>query len=229
MGIIDFPWRFLGLTTLSASWMAALVIEGIDKKTLRYGLVVGLSVLVMVANRNHVRINLPYPVDEKNVFEDSGTTTFADEFRPIWRNSNKHDGAGDRVEVEDEKEKLSIYVSTSNKLGFKTNFMAEHTVYINSLYFPGWKAFVRQENEWRELSFGDQLMIVQEGWGNHEAQTVSGTMKIQVPAGKQDYYLTFSETPLRQAGNVLSVITLATLIIWLRRQTSPSQKLKSSR
>lgn len=215
MGIIDFPWRFLGLTTLTASWMAAHVAQSVSKRTFQYGLVAGLAILVMVANRNHIRINLPYPVDEATVFTDSGTTTFADEFRPIWRKSNKHDKVGDRVEVIEEKDKLSIDQSSSNKLRFRTNFSKEQTVYINSLYFPGWKAYRRQGTEWRELVLGEQLRIVEEAWGKHDLTAVSGTMKIVVPGGVQEYYLAFTETPLRQSGNMISLMSLGALIVWL--------------
>lgn len=224
LGVIDFPWRLLGVTTVAASMVAAQLVQ-----SWRWAgklLAPLLIILVMVANRNHTRINLPYTFDEEGVKADDGTTTFANEFRPVWREGNEHNSLGARVVVLAEKEKLRMVESRSNLIVFTTEFEEPQTVYVNSLYFPGWRAQEREGERWRELELGESWKLVEEPWGGHSYQEVSGTTQIKVPSGEQKYRLVFGETPVRMTGDLITLVGLAALPFALGHKPALRKKSK---
>lgn len=79
---IQFPWRLLGVTLFSVSALAGLVI---GTKSNNRWMVIGLVLISIYANRNHIRINATqFEGAADSYFLESNTTTTAtpDEFMP---------------------------------------------------------------------------------------------------------------------------------------------------
>jgi len=78
--------------------------------------------------------------------------------------------------------KLSIIIPTYNEA---------QIVEVSLIYYPGWKIFLN-EQEFPSLHLQDQM----------------GRISFQAPAGEHHLELKFTETPLRLATNVISLLTL---------------------
>lgn len=80
--IVDFPWRFLGITTISFAFLAAFFLSLLRHKVL---VAIFLLTAVMIANRNHLNVNLPQEFSDE-VFDNyqGSATAVSDEYRPIW-------------------------------------------------------------------------------------------------------------------------------------------------
>lgn len=80
--IVDFPWRFLGITTISFAFLTALFLSLVRHRIV---MTVFLLIAVATANRNHLNINLPQEFANEvfNSYQGSATAV-SDEYRPVW-------------------------------------------------------------------------------------------------------------------------------------------------
>ncbi len=210
---IDIPWRFLAVAVFAASFLAAWLVN--SQKKLAWVLVLGLIGVALYTNRNHLRVNEVVNLPEADYYNYAGTTTFLNEYRPRWRQSDKLKTTDPKIFAVDENDKINLRTNRSNLLEFTTDFSQEQSVQINLLYYPGWKFF----NQDREIKLGEAIKLVsletderQAGFGPWSFGEIEGTLRLSVSAGPQKYRFTFSETPLRQTADL---ITLASLIIVL--------------
>jgi len=203
--VIDIPWRFLGLTSLAGALLAAVLIEAVKLKKI---LLIGLMILVLYANRNHLRINQGVYFDDQHYFNDPGTTTFLNEYRPKWRRSSRTDIVEPRLYVETGQEKVEILENKSNLLVAKTNFDKPTPLQINILYFPGWQVYLKNKDLWEGQLLDKELQITKTGFGEFEAEKIEGTMRLTIPKGPQEIKVEFKETPLRRLANSVSLISL---------------------
>ncbi len=87
MGIIQFPWRLLGISAVLISVTASVTLSLIKNKQIRYFLVIGISILAFVSVRNYMGAN---PTLNPKVYEGNmsahgnryGTATVSDEIIP---------------------------------------------------------------------------------------------------------------------------------------------------
>jgi len=214
--VIDFPWRFLGMTTLAASYMVAYVVSRARMKPV---VATGLLVAAVFANRNHLNINLPEKIDEEKVFSDTGTTAYANEYRPVWRATSLRNTIVDEVESQGDPSRWRLISTKSNLIKFETDFEQPTTMQVNSLYFPGWRANEITEGERKDLALGERLSIVKTDTYKYKTSEIVGTMQVGTAPGKHIYELRFGETPLRRLGNLLSVtaVIYALLCIFAKK------------
>lgn len=211
--MIDIPWRLLSVAVFSVSFLAAWLVN--QQKKLAWVLVFGLMAVAVYTNRNHLRVNEVIDQPEARYYQDAGTTTFLNEYRPRWRRSDKTKTIDPKIFSEAESEKINLLTNKSNLIEFTTDFSQERNVQVNLLYYPGWRFF----GPGGELKFGEAIKIVsletderQVGFGPWSFGEIEGTLRMIVPAGPQSYRFTFSETPLRKAADL---ITFASLILCL--------------
>src|SRR4030042_6949816 len=180
ISVIDIPWRFLGLTTLAASFLAAFVADGLKKPWL---VVISLTLIVLFANRNHLRINQPVFFNDQHYQNDMGTTTFSNEYRPIWRSSNSTEPVKPRFYPLHYADKAKVIENTGTKLVAQADFPESTRVQLNILYFPGWHIYLQQGNQWQEQLVGKEVTIVNQAVANWKVSEVEGTMQVSIPAG----------------------------------------------
>lgn len=212
---IDIPWRFLAVAVFCASFLAAWLVS--EQKRLKWVLIFGLMIVAAYTNRNHLRINQKVDVADPVYYQDAGTTTFLNEYRPRWRRSDKIALVEPKVFSELENDKIKIITNRSNLLEFTTDFSASRAVQINLLYYPGWRFFSQDG----EQQLGDSINLVsletderQTGFGPWSFSDIEGTLRLSVPAGQQSFRFTFSETPLRQAADGISLLALTVCLVY---------------
>lgn len=206
---IDIPWRFLAIAVFSASFLAAWLIDRGQK--LKHILVFGLMAVAIYTNRNHLRINEAVNRPEAEYFNDTGTTTFLNEYRPRWRQSDKTTVVSPKVFSLEENDKINLLANQSNLLEFTTDFSQPQPVQVNLIYYPGWQFFLGD----KKLELGKEIWVVslenderQAGFGPWSFSEIEGTLRLFVPPGQQYYRFTFTETPLRKSADIISLLAL---------------------
>ncbi|MBI5358745.1 hypothetical protein HZB69_03940 [Candidatus Amesbacteria bacterium] len=179
MAYIQFPWRFLTMSTLFLSLATGAITKLIPKWVWTILLVAGLLF-------------------------------YSGNFRPdIWRNITDTEQFGGRLWDEQRSSALSDFWPKSAKLpnSFAPNspeVILETDSYQKirypTVYFPGWIA--RSNNQLLPVFSSGDLGLV----------TVRAPLKSNIK-------LSFEDTPVRKIGNIVSLITLLSLIIWIWKKS----------
>lgn len=215
---IDYPWRFLGVTTFAISFIVAYI-----AKTAKPGLIFILLILgVIIANRNHLRINLPANFNDNFFLNYYGTATQLGEFTPKWRQStNVPIGFDPNVHVESQEGDVMIenVVAKSNKITFTAQVFSDTAkIRINKFYFPGWNV---QVDGTKLVPFKDLIITNTTTLALDKEQDSSGLMMVNLQRGDHQVLAHFGETPLRLFANYLSlgslILALGVIVQSLRR------------
>ena len=197
--IIDIPWRLLGIVTLSTAFLSAFVVKNIRSPLFALFLVFA----VIVANRNHLRINEKVFYADKFFLEYSDTGTQYGEFSTIWRSylsAPKNIDPDVKFETFTGKASIIEQFSKSNLLKFTADVeTSEALIKINKIYFPGVKV-VLNEKELQPFS----EVIIPSGEPSYFKED-NGLMIVPVKKGVNKVEVIFGETKLRQFANFLSL------------------------
>lgn len=193
--VIDFPWRLLGMVTL----VTALGI-GMGSARAHRWLIALFVVLVILANRNHVRINqkLSFPDSYYRTYVKD--TTHNQEFMPVWRADIQEDVVfADRVSVEHGTATISKLQHKAQNLRFTAEATQSAVLRINTLYFPGWQVYV----DGRALTLHQELRITSR---DKESKIhTDGLMQFTVLPGKHFVDVRLERTDVRLVGDLVSL------------------------
>lgn len=193
--LVQYPYRFLALSVFSASIAAALTIYFLPVRFKNISFVF-LLVLVIYANRNHLNINQSFnPGDEYFASRINDATSY-NEHLPIWAGSTKQKSA-EKLSIISGGGNIKITENKSARVAAEINLNEDSVVRFNQLYFPGW---VLEDN-------GQPIRFDYTGDGENKGLPVFGLAK-----GSHDFSATFTETPDRKVADVLSLISLATVV-----------------
>ena len=202
---IDIPWRFLGICVLVASFLAAFV-----AKTIKQNLLFVLLILfVLVANRNHLRINQSLIRDDIFFRNYTGHATQYSEFAPKWRQTV-------RVPIDFDKEtkvqilsgdaSISNIWSNSKRVIFDIDVLSSQSqVRVNKFYFPGVQIFL--DGHWL-TPFKDVVITDAKSLHLEKEQDSSGLILLNLKAGKHHIDVKFGETTLRLFADWLSLASV---------------------
>lgn len=199
---IDIPWRFLGITTFALSFLSAFV-----ARNLKPGLIFLLLVaVVVVANRNHLRINQAIARSDSFFENYTEHATQYGEFTPLWRQSTKTPIGFDiqtKAEVISGQADISHILSKSNQVSFSANVKSPASqVRINKFYFPG----ASVEVDGKKLKpFNDLIVTDPKNLHLEKEQDGTGLMLINLGEGSHQVTAKFGETPLRLFADYLSL------------------------
>ncbi|KKS04127.1 hypothetical protein A2W70_05310 [Candidatus Curtissbacteria bacterium RIFCSPLOWO2_02_41_11] len=203
--LIDIPWRFLGVTILSLSFLTAFV-----AKTIKPGLIfLFLIIFVLVANRNHLRINQILIRDDQFFSSYTGTATQYDEFTPEWRQSTRVPIGfvlGKTVERISGEADIYNVLTKTNRVSFDAEVFTQNVqIRINKFYFPGVSV---RDNKNLLFAFNDLTITNPSSLHLEKEQDASGLMLINLAKGKHQVNANFGETPLRLFADYLSLGSL---------------------
>lgn len=193
---VQHPWRFLALSVFCASALAGYLVK-ISPKTLKMLSFLVLLLLVLYANRNHLRINQVFNPGEEYYLNIKGTTSMAGEHLPEWaRQMDKE--AETRIEVLEGEAEIGEIRALSSKIETDIKVLQKAVLKINHFYFPGWRLFINDKRK----SFN---------------YLIKGRDKEGLPIftlEKGDYHLkyVFTKTLVRKVGDIVSLLAV---ISWL--------------
>ncbi len=189
---IDFPWRLLGIMGFFVSLTAGgLIVSGLGKK-----LAVVLSVLVIIVNLGYAKPLAVINKGDDYYRTNDATTTSFDELmptsvkvKPREKPREKVSGANPQIEV-----KLAGLTYNSKEISFLAEAGKNTDLKINTIYFPGWQAFI--DGQKQEIKYDNQ----------------SGLMTVALPAGEHTVDLKWQSTPVRRIADLISLVSLITVI-----------------
>ena len=198
---IDLPWRFLGIAALATSFLAAFVTKAVKSRILAILLITA----VIIANRNHLRINQSVYFNDGHFLQFEGTATQFNEFNPKTRRSSVvPDDFVSPIESIKGKIYLTDFYQKSNVLTFKSENEKPSRIQVNLLKFKGWQVFIDGQK------FTDDYSLVDESFYFTYRPDIdtSGLYDLIVPPGKHNFIFKYQETPLRASANAISALSL---------------------
>lgn len=191
---INYPWTMLLPIGFLISLLAGFITT--FKSKMKY-----LNVFLVVIS---VYFVLPYAkpqayVDRGDAFymTNMATTTSSSEYTPLWVKKMPEFNPIKQVEILEGKADIRNISYNSNKISFNIEALGNTKVQVNTIYYPGWKAYV--DGKETDINYDNDR----------------GAMDVAIPKGKHNIQLTFTETYIRLFADVLSVLSLLGLLCFL--------------
>lgn len=194
---IQFPFRFLSYLLVSLSFLSAFIISQF-KDLKKY--IISL-VLILVLGYSVFPFLKPeafFDKEESFYATNEGTTTVQDEYLPIWVKNKPTEHFKNKVEIIEGKMEINDLIYNSKKIVFNFSSIADSKIRINTIYYPGWKAYVNEER-------------IKIDYSNDR-----GVMDLLIPKGNHEIKLIFSETPLGLVADFMSISSFVILIFFAK-------------
>lgn len=188
---LDFPFRFLGPLTFLISM--ALAFAARNKITLK--VCYAVAIVTILYNLRQVSVKEYFVNPDSFYATNDATTTSNDELMPVWVKEKPADRYQNKVEVIEGRANISSINYSSDNISFAIKSETESKIAVNSLYFPGWRFKANEE----------EIPI--------ETEDKRGIMTLNIPSGELEIKGKFSETPLRQTANLITLASLLTSFI----------------
>lgn len=192
LSYVQFPVRLLVVPVFSASLAAALVVKYAPFRRILF---VGLLILVLYANRNHLRINQRFDPGEDyylSLSKITSTTSF-DENLPIWVKKIKTDPNHGKFTFVKGEGEVNLIKDKSTKVLAEIETASSATLRFNQYYFPGWEIKV----DGKKIDFN--YLSDRED---------SGLPIFDIQSGKHRVEAKFENTPVRNLGDFITIITV---------------------
>ena len=186
---INYPWIALGILGFLISLLAGFL----SKQVLGRFVMIALGIIA-------VFIVLPYAKPQQYInkgdsyyLTNDATTTSSNELMPLWVKKMPNERPLEKVEIFGQG-KVENVIYNSKQISFSVDLLSQSTVRINTIFYPGWKAYV--DNKEVQISY----------------QNERGVMDISIPSGKHLASANFTETPLRATSNIVSLFSFFALL-----------------
>lgn len=192
VSFVQFPYRFLSITILCAAFLLAFILSSLSKKKI---IIVGIVFILLTALGSKQYI-LPKGFSghaDPFYATNEATTTVHDEYMPKWVQEQPLKHTKNKVEVIKGKATINALSYNSKNIVFVSDSQTESTLRINTIYYPGWQAYLN-----------DRKIVV-------DYSNKFGVIDIAIPAGKNQVWLRFEETPLRVFADTVSLFGLIAL------------------
>lgn len=211
--VIDIPWRLLGLVALACAYLAAYITKRIKPGFF----LIFLVLLVLVANRNHLRINQQRDLSDTFFNNYTGTATQYNEFTPHWRETEKVPDFFDpnqKAEIISGSGKLNVVNQSSNLLTFEAKLNSRSKILIHKFYFPGATLVI---NGRPYQAFKDYEVSNPGSEDLNTQQDKSGLPRITLAKGNYLIKYSYGETQLRLIANFITLCSVLLLLILTAR------------
>ncbi len=202
LSFVQFPWRFLGLVMFGSAFLAGFLLDAIPARFVKVSALVIFTVLLILF--------LPLTRFESHDYFATDSTILSGKSLVIQSGG----GVADYLPVSSKKipnkpspQTPSTITGTADikKFEKRTNyfvidlevFSASADVVIPLTYFPNWRVYPDGSLSPLPLTFDNQY----------------GLITVIVPKGKHTLQGFFENTPLRQIGNTISIISLSIIIL----------------
>lgn len=198
MNYFQFPWRFLSLTILTCSFLAAALFSVWKSKALAVGLIIlvfGLG-FSYAHPAYYMQRNDNYYATRSNFID--GTNSIGNSFNTKWFNAKKT-RISSKIDMASLKGKVISQNLTVNNYVFNLDLVSNSNIIINTAYFPGWQAFI--DDKASDIS-----------------TTPTGLIQIAIPKGTHLLRVSFEDTPIRQLSSVISLLSfLGLMTLFIRK------------
>ncbi len=184
---INYPWTLLSQLGLISALLAGFVVT--QGKVFKYTAII-ISAICIVLVFPYAKPESYVSRGEEFYMTNEATTTSSDELMPLWVKTKPTAHYDEKVKVIRGEAEIQNLQFNSKHLAFDFKAQSDVTFQINTIYYPGWNAYVNYDRV--KINHNNPLGV------------------IQVDAGKSrnKVVLDFSDTPLRLVANLISVGSL---------------------
>jgi len=199
---IQFPFRLLSYLVLSLSFLVAFILSSIEKKWMTLGITGGIGLLIIVSCFSYTFPQKYFDKGDGYYATNDATTTVRDEYMPTWVKEKPLQRPQSKIVIDSvgQSNVTNLYYN-NKKITFDLSLQRDANVFINTLYWPGWKVYV--DNQEAALAFDNP----------------KGVMRVTLSSGNHKVKAEFGETIVRLFADWLSVLTFGGLVfISLRKK-----------
>ncbi len=193
----QFPWRFLSVTTFLTAIIGALVTASWKK---------GLLLMVLISSVSIVSTIPMWRAKEYKLYNEFfftdiyNSTTDTGESSPIWSVRFMESRPVTEAFVWPPNGSITPTFRNTTKHSYMATITENSRFVENTLYFPGWKVFINNEQlPPDKLIFQDPMY--------------RGLMTFDITPGTYDIRFVFTDTKLRKAANYISIGTMVVFIL----------------
>lgn len=190
---IQFPFRFLSLSILSASFIISYFLNQ-SKSKLLILFSVFFVVLVFISSSYFLSPQSYQNYPDTFYSTNQDTTTVKNEYMPIWVKKEPQNMAENKVEIEQGSGIIKNIFYNSKTVRFDADIDKDSRVKISTVYFPGWVAF--DNNKGTAIEYNNDM----------------GLINIPLSKGAHSVKVIFTETPIRIFADILSILSFFALI-----------------
>ena len=191
MNYFQFPWRFLSLTILISSFLAAGIFSVFNKKI--FFVIMLFLPFVFAFNYAHPAYYMDradsYYATKPNFID--GTNSIGNSFNTLWFNANPV-RQNSKIQSNELINIKNLSISPQNY-----RFMTESTksagLTINTAYFPGWTAYIDNKQQAIEKNKG-------------------GLITLNIPSGRHSLEIKFQDTPIRMVSSLISILSFILVV-----------------
>lgn len=190
LNLIDFPSRAFAQVAFFAAILTSFLPQ--NKKTLYLGCI--LAIFVVLGNFLHIQPGNFFQKNDSFYFTNDATTTSMDELTPVWVKEKPKNRYTDKVEILKGNAQITDLNYNSKSINFKIMSQTSGKIQINTIYFPGWKLKINNND----------LAIDYDNPG--------GLITFDIPPGEFEIQGKFKETPVRLAADYISLAAFVYLV-----------------
>ncbi|MBI5449515.1 hypothetical protein HY948_04350, partial [Candidatus Gottesmanbacteria bacterium] len=194
---LQFPWRLMALSTFSGAVLIAQILHEIPNKRIS----ILITIFALLTSISMARIQKPINISDADAFHHEGTTALHAEATTIWTAGDPASTAPEPIQIIAGNGSITKYERKNSWHTFISESNQKINILDNTLYFPGWKAYI--DGQETSIEFQDT---------NHR-----GLITFSVPAGNHTIRVSFEETGQRQLADTISLLSLGFAIVLLRR------------
>lgn len=189
---LQFPWRFIALSSFAAAALTGYFISVVNKKM---GIVVIAMFVVSVIPLAKVKGYIHFQdLHYHNFF---GTTFHHAEATTIWTAGDPSRFPKNKVEIIGGSGRIESFSKKSQIHKLKINAKTQIRVLDNTIYFPGWRALI--DGQKTPIEFQDM---------NHR-----GLITFSVPKGMHNIEVIFRESAIRLFSNMISLFSIVVIFL----------------
>jgi uncharacterized membrane protein len=213
MSFLQFPWRFLTLASFFLSFIGGAIVLVAHGKV-RIAVTILVVTLVVFINKDDF---VPSANGEKTLQEYTDKRTIqwevtkkSDEYLPqgFQKPQTENDLPKEKIVADKSKILITSISSTTQSVSANISAKERADLQLNLAYFPAWKMYINnKETPYKNTSTG---------------------MRVTIPKGESEFKAVFTQTPIQQISNILSmtgVILLITAIIIHRKDKRSVAKI----
>ena len=182
----QFPWRFISIPSFVVAVLFPYVLLRIKNKQV----IVILMAIILLFSTQFMGVSKSIHYPDSYYFAYEGSTYFHNEGTTIWSAGDPSKRAKSQIELIGGEAEINNVLKKGILHSFEINSKTPSIVLDNTIYFPGWEAYVD----------GEKTIIEYQDPNNR------GLITFNVPEGKHQVVVKFGETKLRLLSNILSTV-----------------------
>lgn len=190
---VQFPFRFLSITTLAVSFLTAYIVSN-WKKEQRF-VIAGLLILLLYLSSWQYLFPKSYQYYPDSFYStNQDTTTVQNEYMPIWV-QKLPTTVQQKVSISNGS--IQNILDRGSSIQFNVQASQSSSVVISKVYFPGWKATI------------DTSIV------SVTPQAKTGFIVVPVTKGKHHVTIYFTETTQRRIADIITIVFFIAIVVLL--------------